>query len=90
MFAVHNRWECIYVSRLIIIEPLMGKLNASEMLRRCPILSMIVRSIYLNRKHQMELFIGSKIKQNKIDLSLSHWGLVMPYGDIDLGQHWLR
>ena len=21
---------------------------------------------------------------------LTHWGLVMPYGDIDLGQHWLR
>ena len=23
-------------------------------------------------------------------LILTHWGLVMPYGDIDLGQHWLR
>ena len=21
---------------------------------------------------------------------LIHWGLVTPYGDIDLGQHWLR
>ena len=21
---------------------------------------------------------------------LTHWGLVTPYGDIDLGQHWLR
>ena len=21
---------------------------------------------------------------------LTHWGLVMPFGDIDLGQHWLR
>ena len=24
------------------------------------------------------------------DLSLTHWGIVTPYGDIDLGQHWLR
>ena len=23
-------------------------------------------------------------------LILTHWGLVMPYDDIDLGQHWLR
>ena len=22
--------------------------------------------------------------------TLTHWGLVMPYGDRDLGQHWLR
>ena len=22
--------------------------------------------------------------------TLTHWGLVMPFGDIDLGQHWLR
>ena len=21
---------------------------------------------------------------------LTHWGLVTPFGDIDLGQHWLR
>ena len=21
---------------------------------------------------------------------LTHWGLVTPYGDSDLGQHWLR
>ena len=24
------------------------------------------------------------------DLPLTHYGLVMLYGDIDLGQHWLR
>ena len=23
-------------------------------------------------------------------MTLTHWGLVMPYGDRDLGQHWLR
>ena len=23
-------------------------------------------------------------------IELTHWGLVMPYGDIDQGQHWLR
>ena len=22
--------------------------------------------------------------------ALTHWGLVMPYDDIELGQHWLR
>ena len=22
--------------------------------------------------------------------TLTHWGLVTPFGDIDLGQHWLR
>ena len=22
--------------------------------------------------------------------NLTHWGLVTPYGDSDLGQHWLR
>ena len=22
--------------------------------------------------------------------NLTHWGLVTPYGDRDLGQHWLR
>ena len=25
-----------------------------------------------------------------INLQLTHWGLVTPYGDRDLGQHWLR
>ena len=25
-----------------------------------------------------------------LGLKLAHWGLVMPYGDIVLGQHWLR
>ena len=24
------------------------------------------------------------------DNMLTHWGLVTPYGDVDLGQHWLR
>ena len=28
--------------------------------------------------------------QWKFFIKLSHCGLVMPYGDIDLGQHWLR
>ena len=23
-------------------------------------------------------------------ITLTHWGLVMPYGDVDRGQHWLR
>ena len=27
---------------------------------------------------------------NKIINILTHYGLVTPYGDIDLGQHWLR
>ena len=26
----------------------------------------------------------------KVGVSLTHWGLVTPYGDRDLGQHWLR
>ena len=25
-----------------------------------------------------------------IGVNLTHWGLVTPFGDIDLGQHWLR
>ena len=25
-----------------------------------------------------------------IQTHLTHWGLVMPYGDTDLGQHWPR
>ena len=24
------------------------------------------------------------------DRLLTYWGLVTPYGDVDLGQHWLR
>ena len=28
--------------------------------------------------------------QFAFDCSLTHWGLVTPFGDIDLGQHWLR
>ena len=24
------------------------------------------------------------------DNVLTHWGLVMPFGDLDLGQHWFR
>ena len=27
---------------------------------------------------------------SKIPADLTHWGLVTPYGDSDLGQHWLR
>ena len=31
------------------------------------------------------------ISSHAIDLTgLTHWGLVTPYGDKDLGQHWLR
>ena len=25
-----------------------------------------------------------------VNIILTHWGLVMPFGDIYLGQHWLR
>ena len=33
------------------------------------------------------LLQSSKLKR---PLELTHWGLVTPYGDRDLGQHWLR
>ena len=34
----------------------------------------------------MQYFVGDTFKH----FSLTHCGLVMPYGDRDLGQHWLR
>ena len=39
--------------------------------------------------------IYNKILHNKLFMSydvikLTHWGLVTPYGDKNLGQHWLR
>ena len=33
---------------------------------------------------------GMEIQYHDRHSTLTHWGLVMPFGDIDLGQHWLR
>ena len=39
----------------------------------------------------MSFNIADKISQNLMAPQvLTHWSLVMPYGDRDLGQHWLR
>ena len=35
-------------------------------------------------------FEGGHLPVNWIYIVLTHWGLVMPYGDWELGQHWLR
>ena len=44
--------------------------------------------IFQTKRHQNELFVyGLAV----IDVNgLTHWGLVMPFGDLDLGQHWFR
>ena len=42
-----------------------------------------------NRKYGVKLHLPIQARR-QVSLSLTHCGLVMPYGDIDLGQHWLR
>ena len=47
--------------------------------------------LVLNRQEAISWI--NEDKQNNDDttsLTLTHWGLMMPNGGIDLGQHWLR
>ena len=52
--------------------------------------------MYICREAQSKLYLEYFCFELKIDkcmslnVGLTHCGLVMPYGDIDLGQHWLR
>ena len=43
-------------------------------------------------KHQKDLLTKKEARDKQVIaiFGLTHWGLLMPYGDIDLGQHWLR
>ena len=51
-------------------------------------------SHYLSQCWPRCLSPHSVTKPQSVELTetnfLTHWGLVTPYGDIDLGQHWLR
>ena len=40
-------------------------------------------SVWYHHYHQIE-------KLTHCDMRLTHWGLVTPYDDIDMGQHWLQ
>ena len=49
----------------------------------------IYQCIFLSLSWDKLLYLPSAPSHRKIN-HLTHWGLVTPFSDIDLGQHWLR
>ena len=52
-----------------------------------------VETLVVEMEKMCPLELDIKTAQNRersVEIPLTHWGLVTPYGDIDLGQHWLR
>ena len=43
-----------------------------------------------DRKRHFFFISWNNFRMTRVNVKLTHCGLVTPYGDIDLGQHWLR
>ena len=71
------------VNQLIFICPFVTLLYPCIL----PQGSRVLVKLLKNKKH---VRVKSHQNINFFKYTLTHWDLMVPYGDIDLGQHWLR